>query len=62
MSESKEAMEVKNNDKNYRLLFGWLRVRPKGLQGLLSPKWALFFLCWAGAVQGKVKWRLRLIN
>lgn len=40
-------------EKNYRLLFGWLKWRPKGLQRLLSPKWALFFLCWAGAVQGR---------
>lgn len=36
-----------------RLLFGWLNCRPESLQGLLSPKWALFWLCWAGAVQGR---------
>lgn len=36
-----------------RLLFGWLHYRPDSLQGLLSPKWALFWLCWAGAVQGR---------
>lgn len=35
-----------------RLLFGWLKYRPKQLQGFLSPKWALFWLCWAGAIQG----------
>lgn len=37
---------------DYRKELGWLRFRPKCLQGLLSAKWALFWLCWAGALQG----------
>lgn len=32
---------------------GWFNFRPKCLQRFMSPKWALFWLCWAGAVQGK---------
>lgn len=32
---------------------GWFSFRPKCLQRFMSPKWALFWLCWAGAVQGK---------
>uniref|UniRef100_A0A1B0CUF1 Uncharacterized protein n=1 Tax=Lutzomyia longipalpis TaxID=7200 RepID=A0A1B0CUF1_LUTLO len=33
---------------------GWFTFRPKCIQTFLSPKWALFWLCWAGAVQGLV--------
>lgn len=36
-----------------RHFFGWLGYRPKCLQHLLSAKWALFWMCWAGALQGK---------
>lgn len=32
--------------------FGWFNCRPKFLQCLLSAKWALFWMCWAGALQG----------
>lgn len=32
--------------------FGWWRFQPKCMQGLLSAKWALFWMCWAGALQG----------
>lgn len=38
------------NDKRY---FGWCGYQPKSLQSLLSAKWALFWMCWAGALQGK---------
>lgn len=41
-----------DNNQQHRLLFGWMHIRPRRLQGLLSPKWALFWLSWAGAVQG----------
>lgn len=44
-----------NNQKSkesYRLGCGWWSFRPKCLQRFLSAKWALFWLCWAGAVQG----------
>ncbi|GAB0098809.1 Solute carrier organic anion transporter family member [Sergentomyia squamirostris] len=33
---------------------GWFGFRPKCLERFMSPKWALFWLCWAGAVQGLV--------
>lgn len=32
---------------------GWFSFRPKCLQRFMNPKWALFWLCWAGAVQGE---------
>ncbi|XP_039434591.1 solute carrier organic anion transporter family member 4A1 isoform X1 [Culex pipiens pallens] len=33
---------------------GWFGVRPRWIQRFMTPKWALFWLCWAGAVQGLV--------
>ncbi|XP_024944928.1 solute carrier organic anion transporter family member 4A1 isoform X2 [Cephus cinctus] len=33
---------------------GWLWFRPICLQKFRTAKWALFWLCWAGAVQGMV--------
>lgn len=36
-----------------RKVFGWCGFQPKCLQNLLSAKWALFWMCWAGALQGK---------
>lgn len=33
--------------------FGWFKFYPKCLQTFLSAKWALFWMCWAGALQGK---------
>lgn len=59
-SEPEEISEPKlavkdagsHSDNSFRLRWGWLSFRPNILQGLLSPKWALFWLCWAGAVQG----------
>lgn len=35
--------------------FGWFKFRPKCMQSLLSAKWALFWMCWAGALQGTPK-------
>ena len=32
---------------------GWFDFNPKCLQRFMTPKWALFWLCWAGAVQGE---------
>lgn len=32
--------------------YGWWAFRPEYLQRLLHPKWALFWLCWAAALQG----------
>lgn len=31
---------------------GWLWFRPSYLQKFRTAKWALFWLCWAGAMQG----------
>lgn len=31
---------------------GWFNFRPKYLEYFMNPKWALIFLCLAGAVQG----------
>ncbi|KPJ00330.1 Solute carrier organic anion transporter family member 4A1 [Papilio xuthus] len=33
---------------------GWGAVRPAWLQRFRTAKWALFWLCWAGAIQGMV--------
>ncbi|XP_072947607.1 solute carrier organic anion transporter family member 4A1 [Epargyreus clarus] len=33
---------------------GWGMLRPKWLQRFRTAKWALFWLCWAGAIQGMV--------
>ncbi|XP_030241130.1 solute carrier organic anion transporter family member 4A1 [Drosophila navojoa] len=34
--------------------FGWLRFRPQWLQRFCTAKWALFWLCWGGALQGLI--------
>lgn len=39
--------------KSEQKYFGWCGYRPKCMQNLLSAKWALFWMCWAGALQGK---------
>ncbi|KAJ2940741.1 hypothetical protein O0L34_g14852 [Tuta absoluta] len=39
-------------DKSLRC--GWGVFRPKWLQRFRTAKWALFWLCWAGAIQGMV--------
>ncbi|XP_045524058.1 solute carrier organic anion transporter family member 4A1 isoform X1 [Pieris brassicae] len=33
---------------------GWGRIRPRWLQRFRTAKWSLFWLCWAGAIQGMV--------
>lgn len=33
--------------------FGWFGYQPECLQKLLSAKWALFWICWAGFLQGE---------
>lgn len=33
--------------------FGWSKFRPKSLQRFCTTKWALFWLCWGGALQGE---------
>uniref|UniRef100_A0A8W7P9C0 Uncharacterized protein n=1 Tax=Anopheles coluzzii TaxID=1518534 RepID=A0A8W7P9C0_ANOCL len=34
---------------------GWFALRPKWMERFMTPKWALFWLCWAGAVQGQLE-------
>lgn len=36
---------------------GWFWFRPLYLQRFRTAKWALFWLCWAGAMQGTVSGR-----
>lgn len=43
-----------------QLSFGWLGLQPRCLQGLLSAKWSLFWMCWAGALQGNDRRRRKL--
>lgn len=42
--------------------FGWLGCQPRFLQTFLSAKWALFWLCWAGALQGMSEFENRQLN
>ncbi|XP_014662179.1 PREDICTED: solute carrier organic anion transporter family member 4A1-like [Priapulus caudatus] len=34
--------------------YGWGRLQPSCLQGMRSVKWFLFWICWAGALQGMI--------
>lgn len=33
---------------------GWFCLTPDSLQNFRTPKWVLFWLCWAGALQGTI--------
>ncbi|XP_062706143.1 solute carrier organic anion transporter family member 4A1 isoform X2 [Aedes albopictus] len=48
----KSAGEGVQQSENYYC--GWFGLRPRWIQRFMTPKWALFWLCWAGAVQGLV--------
>ncbi|XP_030021083.2 solute carrier organic anion transporter family member 4A1 isoform X1 [Manduca sexta] len=41
-------------DEDRSLLCGWGVFRPRWVQRFRTAKWALFWLCWAGAIQGMV--------
>lgn len=43
-----------NNTHQDKQQFGWLKLHPRIFQRFLSAKWALFWLCWAGALQGNI--------
>ncbi|XP_050319426.1 solute carrier organic anion transporter family member 4A1 [Bactrocera neohumeralis] len=45
-----DAMSNKEPDK----MFGWEKFKPKFLQRFCNAKWALFWLCWGGAMQGLI--------
>ncbi|XP_051157758.1 solute carrier organic anion transporter family member 4A1 isoform X2 [Leptopilina boulardi] len=56
-----KELEIKSNVedhdldfKKHKLKCGWLWFRPYYLQKYRTAKWALFWLCWAGAIQGLV--------
>lgn len=50
MDEKQESIVEKKIDKTS--LCGLWCYRPAYLQKFQTPKWALFWLCWAGALQG----------
>lgn len=50
IGKEKSAGEVVEHSDSYHC--GWFGMRPRWIQQFLTPKWALFWLCWAGAVQG----------
>lgn len=52
IGKEKSAGEVVEHSDSYHC--GWFGMRPRWIQRFLTPKWALFWLCWAGAVQGLV--------
>lgn len=47
-----EAAATAGADSKPALFYGWWSWRPRIMQRFLSAKWALFWLCWAGAMQG----------
>ncbi|XP_043288707.1 solute carrier organic anion transporter family member 4A1 isoform X2 [Venturia canescens] len=50
--ESIDEVEVEADERAAKC--GWLWFRPSYLQKFRTAKWALFWLCWAGAMQGMV--------
>lgn len=52
-SSISDCNEITDDDQGPKRLFGWFGFQPKIFQTFLSAKWALFWLCWAGAMQGK---------
>ncbi|KAH9635739.1 hypothetical protein HF086_013847 [Spodoptera exigua] len=45
------------HDEEHSLKCGWGMFRPLWLQRFRTAKWALFWLCWAGAIQGMLSRR-----
>lgn len=43
------ALEAQQQQQRY----GWYRFQPQWLQRFCTAKWALFWLCWGGALQGE---------
>ncbi|XP_034951398.1 solute carrier organic anion transporter family member 4A1 isoform X2 [Chelonus insularis] len=52
--EMKEEMQLDMEKVSSKKLCGWFWFRPSYLQKFRTAKWALFWLCWAGAMQGMV--------
>lgn len=47
----KKNDEDKHSDEGVDEPCGWIYFKPSVFQKFRDPKWVLFFLCWAGAVQ-----------
>lgn len=52
--EIKQEMPKESDRTTDNLKCGWFWFRPIYLQKFRTAKWALFWLCWAGAMQGMV--------
>lgn len=50
--EIKAEMPKESDRTTDNLKCGWFWFRPIYLQKFRTAKWALFWLCWAGAMQG----------
>lgn len=50
--EEEDDNDGDDNNIKFENKCGWFSFRPTWIQKFMSPKWALFWLCWAGAVQG----------
>lgn len=50
---SSRLAQARDEEKREYRRCGWLCFEPEVLQRFRTPKWVLFWLCWAGAVQGK---------
>lgn len=50
--QSSNNMDNNKCERNIRKC-GWFCLTPDCFQNFRTPKWVLFWLCWAGALQGK---------
>lgn len=67
VSNDQNANQSESNDNQIKVIYnqnpintentirkcGWFCLTPDNLQNFRTPKWVLFWLCWAGALQGK---------
>lgn len=51
-STSDRSTNKKNNLDDESDDFGWFKFQPKFLMHFMNARWALFWLCWGGALQG----------
>lgn len=52
----KNNLAKANSDSDDKPVYGLCGFKVKIFQRFLSAKWALFWLCWAGALQGIYCW------
>ncbi|CAD6997103.1 unnamed protein product [Ceratitis capitata] len=48
------ALNARNNKETVKM-FGWGKFQPTFLQRFCTAKWALFWLCWGGAMQAQLE-------